>query len=84
MRAENRSPIGQLREKTRDKINVRSTLQAAEQTAGPSTIRKSPSLRLEKQIIRTLTGAELGLVGGGTVTEFCVTNLCGFLTHVTK
>ena len=74
----------QTKEKTMDKINVCSTVQSAEQAAGPSTIGKSPSLRLEKQIIRTLTGAELRLVGGGTVTEFCVTNLCGFLTQVTK
>jgi hypothetical protein len=67
-----------------DKINVRSTVQSAEQAAGPSTIGKSSSLRLEKQTIRTLTGGELRLVGGGTVTTFCVTDLCGFFTHVTK
>ncbi len=67
-----------------DKINVRSTVQSAEQTAGPSTIGKSPSLRFEKQTIRTLTGGEMRLVGGGTVTTSCITNLCGFFTRLTK
>jgi hypothetical protein len=59
-----------------DKINVRSTVQSADETAGTSNIRKSHSLRLDKQIIRTLTGAELRLVGGGRCMATCtiVTN----------
>jgi hypothetical protein len=67
-----------------NKIEDRSTAQSVEKMTGRSNIRKSQSLRLDKQIIRTLTGGELRLVGGGTVTTFCVTDLCGFLTHVTK
>jgi len=39
--------------------------QSVEQTAGASKPRKSQSLRLDKQTIRTLTGAELKLVAGG-------------------
>jgi hypothetical protein len=46
-------------------IEARSTVQSAEETAGASKSRKSQSLRLDKQTIRTLTGAELKLVGGG-------------------
>jgi hypothetical protein len=46
-------------------IDARSTVQSADATAGASKSRKSQSLRLEKQTIRTLTGAELHLVGGG-------------------
>jgi hypothetical protein len=67
-----------------DKIEVRSTAQSAEETAGSSNIRKPQSLRLEKQTIRTLTGGEMRLVGGGTVTTSCITNLCGFFTRLTK
>jgi hypothetical protein len=48
-----------------NKIEDRNTVQSAEQTAGANKSRKSQSLRLEKQTIRTLTGAELHLVGGG-------------------
>ena len=36
--------------------------------AGASKFRKSQSLRLDKQTIRTLTGAELKLVGGACGT----------------
>jgi hypothetical protein len=54
------------------KIEDRSTVESAAETAGASKSRKSQSLRLDKQTIRTLTGAELRSVGGGcswTVTE---------------
>ena len=47
------------------KINERSTAQSAEEGAGLSEFRKSQSLRLDKQTIRILTGAELRHVGGG-------------------
>ena len=47
-----------------EKIEVRNTTQSAKETAGPSNISKSQFLRLDKQIIRTLTGAELKLVAG--------------------
>jgi hypothetical protein len=50
-------------------IEIRSTAQSADETAGPSNFRKSQSLRLDKQIIRTLTGAELKLVGGGLACD---------------
>jgi hypothetical protein len=46
-------------------IKERSTTQSVEEGAGPSEFRKSQSLRLDKQTIRILTGAELKLVGGG-------------------
>jgi hypothetical protein len=59
-----------------DKIEVRSTAQSAEETAGSSNIRKPQSLRLEKQTIRTLTGAELSLAGGGG----CTTRTCSNVT----
>jgi hypothetical protein len=45
--------------------------QAADETAAPSNFSKSQSLRLDKQIIRTLTGAELKLVGGGRACDNC-------------
>jgi hypothetical protein len=48
-----------------NQIEDRNTVQSAEQTAGANKSSKSQSLRLEKQTIRTLTGAELKLVGGG-------------------
>ena len=48
-----------------NKIEDRRTSQSAQETDGPSNIRRSQSLRLDKQIIRTLTGAQLKLVGGG-------------------
>jgi hypothetical protein len=41
--------------------------QAAEEKASRGKSSKSQSLRFEKQTIRTLTGAELKLVGGGTI-----------------
>ena len=46
-------------------IAARSNVQPAEGVAGVSKFRKSRSLRLDRQTIRTLTGAELKLVGGG-------------------
>jgi hypothetical protein len=72
------------KESTMEKIEVHITAQTANETDRAGKGRKSLSLRLDKQIIRTLTGGELRLVGGGTVTTFCVTDLCGLLTHVTK
>jgi hypothetical protein len=57
-------------------IKDRRTSQSAQETDGPTNIRRSQSLRLDKQIIRTLTGAELKLAGGGACT--CVT--CGHHT----
>ena len=50
-----------------NKIEDRSTDQSAQETAGPSNFRKSQTLRLDKQIIRTLTGRELKIVGGATI-----------------
>jgi hypothetical protein len=38
------------------------------ETAGTSKPGKPQSLRLEKQTIRTLTGEELKLAGGGRIT----------------
>jgi hypothetical protein len=52
------------KESTVDKSEDRRTAQSAEETAGSNHIRKSPSLRLDKQVIRTLTGAELKVVAG--------------------
>jgi hypothetical protein len=46
------------------KIEESNTVQPAEK-ADSSKFTKSQSLRLHKQTIRTLTGAELRLVGGG-------------------
>ena len=50
-----------------NKIEDRSTVESAAETDSASKGRKSQSLRFEKQTIRTLTGAELKLVGGGCV-----------------
>ena len=50
-----------------NKIEDRSTVEFAAETDSASKGRKSQSLRFEKQTIRTLTGAELKLVGGGCV-----------------
>jgi hypothetical protein len=47
------------------KIEERNAAQSAEK-ADSSKFTKSQSLRLDKQTIRTLTGAELRLVGGGS------------------
>jgi hypothetical protein len=60
------------------KIEERNTAQSAETAADPSKFTKAQSLRLNKQTIRTLTGAELRSVGGaGTLTNsnnsHCVT-----------
>jgi hypothetical protein len=43
----------QLKESTMNKIEDRSTAQSAKETACPSNIRESQSLRLEKQVIRS-------------------------------
>jgi hypothetical protein len=68
-----------------DKIEVRSTAQSAEETAGSGKIRMSPFLRLEKQTIRTLTGAQLKLVGGGGCTGHSCSNVtCGQGTYKTE
>jgi hypothetical protein len=48
-----------------NKIEDRSTVESAAEAAGASKGSKSQSLRLDKQTIRTLTGADLKLVGGG-------------------
>jgi hypothetical protein len=48
-----------------DKIDDRSTVESAAEAAGAGKSSKSQSLRLDKQTIRTLTGAELRSVGGG-------------------
>jgi hypothetical protein len=53
------------KERTMDTIEDRITAQSTKETAGPRHISKSQSLRLEKQIIRALSGADLRLVGGG-------------------
>jgi hypothetical protein len=55
----------QPKESIMNKIEDRRTAQSSQETTGPSNIRKSPSLHLDTQIIRTLTGAELKIVGGG-------------------
>jgi len=55
-----------------NKIEDRSTVESAAEAAGASKGSKSQSLRLDKQTIRTPTGAELRSVGGGcswTITE---------------
>ena len=46
------------------KIEERSAGQSAEKAADSSKFTKSQSLRLDKQTIRTLTGAELRLARG--------------------
>jgi hypothetical protein len=46
------------------KLEVRNTTRSAG-TAGGSKRSESQSLRLNKQLIRTLTGEELKLAGGG-------------------
>jgi len=64
-----------------DKIEDRDTAQSAGDGAGPSKSKRSQSLRLDKQTIRTLTGAELRLVGGGVgcgvITVGCHGGTCG-------
>jgi hypothetical protein len=54
------------------KIEERRTAQSAETAADPGKFTKSQSLRLDKQTIRTLTGAELRLVGGGSGALKCL------------
>jgi len=54
------------------KIEDRNT--AIDAAVGASKSRKK-SLRLEKQAIRTLTGAELKLVGGGVCVPSLVTHI---------
>jgi hypothetical protein len=62
-----------------EKIEVRNSVESAE-AAGASTLRKSRSLRLDKQIIRTLSGAELKLVGGAACND---ASCCGCSCHTT-
>jgi hypothetical protein len=52
-----------------NKIEDRRPAQPAEKMVAPRNHRKFQSLHLDKQIIRTLTGAELRLVGGGHCTN---------------
>jgi hypothetical protein len=59
----------QPKERAMKKIEER---QSAEKAIDPSKFTKSQSLRADDQAIRTLTGAELRLVGGG-LTEFVIT-----------
>jgi hypothetical protein len=59
------------------KIEEGSAAQSAEKAADPSKFTKSESLRLDKQTIRTLTGAELRHVGGAGLTnsgKLCTTH----------
>jgi hypothetical protein len=65
-----------------NKIEDFRTAPSAHETAGASNFRKSQSLRLDKQIIRTLTGAELKLAGGGCAVLSIRT--CGGETIVTR
>ena len=58
------------------KIEERNTAQSAEKAADFSKFTRSQSLRLDKQTIRTLTGAELRLVGGGSLIT-CPTRVVG-------
>jgi hypothetical protein len=68
-----------------NKIEDRSTAQSVEKMTGRSNIRKSQSLRLDKQIIRTLTGAELMLAGGvGCTGHTCSNVTCGQGTYKTE
>jgi len=63
-----------------NKIENNSTAQSAAETDSASKGGKSQSLRLEKQTIRTLTGAQLKLVGGG---DSCGAITCGHtFTHI--
>jgi hypothetical protein len=57
--------VHQPKERAMKKIEERSAAQSAEKAADSSKFMKSQSLRLDKQTIRTLTGTELRLVGGG-------------------
>ena len=49
-----------------DKTQQNRTVQFADKASGTGEFTKSQSLHLNKQTIRTLTGAELRLVGGGS------------------
>jgi hypothetical protein len=62
------------------KIEERSTAQSAQTAADPSKFVKSQSLRLDRQTIRTLTGAELRVVGGGCLPGTCICTHTGHLT----
>jgi hypothetical protein len=61
------------------KIEDRSTVESAAERAGANKSSKSQSLRLDKQIIRTLAGADLKLVGGG----HCTFSFCTAVTFIT-
>ena len=54
-----------------EKIEVRHNTQSADATAAAGKFSKSQFLRLDKQTIRTLTGAELKLAGGGMHCTCC-------------
>ena len=54
-----------------EKIEVPSTTESAETKTGA---KKSPSLRLDKRVIRTLSEADLGQAAGGGFTEICKPN----------
>jgi hypothetical protein len=45
---------------------------------------KRPKLKLERQVIRTLTGDELQLIGGGVCIPVSVGATCGVCTNQTN
>jgi hypothetical protein len=47
-----------------DKLEDDRTAQCGEETAGSNQVRKSPPLRLDKQVIRTLAGTDLKVAAG--------------------
>ena len=63
-----------------EKVEINSTAQSAEENLGASKFKKSHSLRFEKRVVRTLTGAELKLAAGGTVCTF-MSIFGGTVTH---
>jgi hypothetical protein len=72
------------KESTMDKIEDDSTIQSAVQSTAPRNVRKPQSLRFERQLIRSLTGAQLKLVGGGCGYGSPGTSSCGGSIHWTK
>jgi hypothetical protein len=65
-----------------EKIDGRTATQSAAD-AVPSKPKNSRTLRLEKQTIRTLTGTELKLVGGGCLRVSCLVS-CGAMSLQTR
>jgi hypothetical protein len=57
--------VHQPKERAMKKIEERRAGQSADKSTDFGKFTKSQSLRLNKQTIRTLTGTELRLVGGG-------------------